>query len=731
MTGKRLILCGILAFLVLAQSILVPLAASGADGDYDIGNDAKYIKDLDLYYSDSYFYGSSEEYNPHLATLSLYMADASMVLGRPDSKTDTKWYQSQSNRIHSYYNAIGFDSFDCNEDYKTPTRFDTIGIAVAKKQISVNGKEFTVIGLTPRSGGYHSEWGNNVWLGYGPTSDYMHEGWYNAAKKAIWFLDDYIVKNNIQGDIKLWITGFSRGGATANLIAGILDDRIDKGEKIFPTVDVKRENIYTYTFEAPQGANINTKGMKHPRDAIYNNIWNIIDPNDIVPKVAMSQWGFTRFGNDVFTNTEFFEPFQYAFYMLTYEALCSDSGDKWSDYNAESITMYGIPMEKELLLATGFITTLLSTTTPIPGTTLISALTAYKNTSDILEEDKRKANYDPNILEMLLIEEITNHIGSREDYCDKYQTYVSSLLLIYMDDCSCKKDTTEGEAVSAMMTGLALGAASYMTSGVIGTLFKFSTDVNELNSKAAIEALLPVLNETYKNRPSELISLAMSSPNILQNHNPSYIKIHMKAQDSNYIDAWNVAHMRHIFKVDLSKKADMARASFFGFNDLKLHKESIDGDVAVNIEGHVLGRSDMKHCETGYAAGYYSYVSEEKMELFFPVDVKYGLAMKSYSKKVSHVIEYRLCYQFNSIGKENTIDVLIHDYYDVVSLNSDTIIDEPQRTVKEMMESRIHGGTIDDDPPYADKTVHNYLYDAIIVLILLGIVAFIFRGRKS
>ena len=77
------------------------------------------------------------------------------------------------------------------------------------------------------------------------------------------------------------------------------------------------------------------------------------------------------------------------------------------------------------------------------------------------------------------------------------------------------------------------------------------------------------------------------------------------------------------------------------------------------------------------------------------------------------------------------MDVVIHNYHDVISFNSDTIIDDPHKTVKEMMESRVHGAPIEDDPPYAMKNDHNYLYDAIIVLIVLGAVAFIFRGRKS
>lgn len=50
-------------------------------------------------------------------------------------------------------------------------------------------------------------------------------------------------------------------------------------------------DIYTYTFETPQGA-VNSD------EKSYNNIFNIVNPVDLVPKVAPSKWGFGRYGVD-------------------------------------------------------------------------------------------------------------------------------------------------------------------------------------------------------------------------------------------------------------------------------------------------------------------------------------------------------------------------------------------------------------------------------------------------
>ena len=150
-----------------------------------------------LYYSDDYFRQSSTTYNPHLATLSIYMSKYSQNPGGPDSLDDDYWFTHQSERVEKFLEAIGFENFDCNEDYKTRTAFDTIGVAVASRKID----DDTLIACTVRSGGYFNEWENNVFLGDGSQSDMMHEGWYKAANKLITFLGQYIQNKNINGNI--------------------------------------------------------------------------------------------------------------------------------------------------------------------------------------------------------------------------------------------------------------------------------------------------------------------------------------------------------------------------------------------------------------------------------------------------------------------------------------------------------------------------------------------------
>lgn len=63
-------------------------------------------------------------------------------------------------------------------------------------------------------------------------------------------MKDYIEEKNITGDIKLWITGYSRGAAVANLVAGELDKGL---HSLGEAVTLHPSNIYAYCFEPPAG----------------------------------------------------------------------------------------------------------------------------------------------------------------------------------------------------------------------------------------------------------------------------------------------------------------------------------------------------------------------------------------------------------------------------------------------------------------------------------------------
>ena len=585
-----------------------------------------------IYYSDDYFRHSSTEYDPHLATLSCIMTNFSVPLENPSS-LDSDWYIKQPKRLYGFFGSIGFKDFETNDDYVSRSRFDSIGVACANKQVD----DYTVIGVGIRSGGYFREWSNNVYLGDGTKSEYMHEGWYNAANKTIDFIDEYISANRITGKIKVWIAGFSRGGATANLAAGLLDNKILNDEEIFSNdVTLTRDDLYAYTFEAPQGANYNSETVEKPGSELYNNIYNVVNPNDLVPKVAMSEYGFTRFGTDKFITTEFYDPENYADNRDVFLNLYEENGSSRSGYKADDFKMYGTPLKKMAPLVAELVACL-----PAGVADIVSQI----KDGTILVKDDTKANYDANIAAYLLLEEMTKNIGSRSDYCSKYQQGVSNFLLTLMNDVDALKE----EELYGLLSKVLLSSAVSSVPG-FGNLAEdairdvLPKDANTDEVIDAIEPLLEVVAQTYWNRPNELISFGLYVKDIFQNHDNGVNIAHLEAQDSYYVGNYNREHGILMPMVELRDSADFGRVTCKDYNDIGLYTN--DGKTnLVSVKGAKGVKSEIKKCEKGFAVGYYSYATEEGLELFTPVNRKYILNMMSYSVKPKHTVSYSAFYQ--------------------------------------------------------------------------------------
>ena len=583
----------------------------------------------DVYFSQGYFEHPSTEYDPHLATAGVCMVISTFTNFGP---FDENWYLRQSEHIEEYFSAIGFNSFAVNEDYKKSATFDSIGLAAAKREFG----DYTVVAITPRSGGYFREWGNNMHLGDGSQSDMMHEGWYNAANKLISFLDDYVSENNVKGRVKLWMNGFSRGGATVNVAAGLIDNKLNKGENIFSNgAYTTRDDVYAYTYEAPQGANVNSKYVKAPKDALYDNIFNIVNPLDIVPKVAMKEYGFTRFGRDKYVRTKFYDPDNYATYNRTYNALLDviNQNKEVTVNHCDEFTMGGFELK---YLGVDIITF-------IAGNIFTdSELVNYVR----LCRDETKANYDANIAASIILEEVVKNIGGRDKYVEKYQNAIESVMMLIQN---------EAKPVSSPFSKLAKTFFATMVSKVLGGEGKakkeitngWGQDIGE-ELYRLISALAEPLFDVYWERPNELLSFAGFASYVMQNHYPDFVFAHLASQDSYYIDAYNEgkANADRISLVTFMDNADYGRMKFFGYNDIGLRLDSKKGQRVISIDGHYVGKSDIASCNGGYAAGYYSYATEEKMELFMPVGRTYNISMKSYSKKPYHRCEYWAYYEY-------------------------------------------------------------------------------------
>lgn len=260
-----------------------------------------YDTESEYYYNDSYFYGSACDYDASLSTMSLCLE-----LSTWSSYEKSSWYDPKAQRTdnaedpfwndklinvktlllgsptgESGYEGIGFDHFKANEYWENVPTKDSIGVVAARKQITDNkNNKYTLIALVVRGGGYGSEWASNFTIGINGE----HEGFGMAKKEVLDFLQEYVsgIGADESQNLKLWIVGFSRAAATANMVAGDLV----KNKTIS---NLTQENIYCYTFETPMGV------LEDQAVGNYSNIHNTINFNDLVPLVAMEAWDFTRY----------------------------------------------------------------------------------------------------------------------------------------------------------------------------------------------------------------------------------------------------------------------------------------------------------------------------------------------------------------------------------------------------------------------------------------------------
>lgn len=159
----------------------------------------------------------------------------------------------------------------------------------------------------------------------------------------------------------------------------------------------------------------------------------------------------------------------------------------------------------------------------------------------------------------------------------------------------------------------------------------------------SIGDFVELLVKVYKEKPNEIISAITNISDMFQNHSTAIGVNHVKCQDSYYIDAYNKDHTDKVSLVALRDNAAIVHMAFYGYNDVKVYSGN---NKVVDMEGYLLGKSEVKKCDQGFAVGYYSYVTEEKMELYFPVNNSYKVSFKSYSKKLRHLVTYNTFCQY-------------------------------------------------------------------------------------
>ena len=148
---------------------------------------------------------------------------------------------------------------------------DKIGMTVASR---LQNEELQIAVILQGTSG--DEWYSNFDIGY--TAE--HSGFAKAADYAELKLGDYVFTHAIGREPRFFLTGYSRGGAVANILSKRLCDRYGL------------EQVCAYTFASPA----TTISRRTNR---YNTIFNLVRAEDFFTRVPLRNWGYTRYGKTV------------------------------------------------------------------------------------------------------------------------------------------------------------------------------------------------------------------------------------------------------------------------------------------------------------------------------------------------------------------------------------------------------------------------------------------------
>ncbi|MCQ2528327.1 MAG: hypothetical protein MJ108_04320 [Saccharofermentans sp.] len=420
----------------------------------DEENQAKY------YYDDAYFDNSSYEYNPSLATMTLCLSMAAANV--PDDD-----YKNGDRNAKALMTDIGMTFYEANEWYNKKPEADSIGVICSAKQMD----DYTLVAIVIRGAGYASEWSSNFDMG----SSGNHEGFTKAQKDTLDFLDSFMEENGITGDVKFWVTGYSRGAATANLVGGALDDEYDFASD----VTYAKEGVYTYTFETPAAYYGMIEGEK------YNNIFNIINPNDVVPYVAPAEFGFRRYGIDMYLPS-------------------AETSANYYELRKRMLNIYATFPDYSNYIIDDFKVKRADFTIGASMDSIISM------------EDTDSINTQAIFFKNFISELAGEMIGDRENYADMYETGLRIVLDVMLGG-------NKGQEKESVTDFIARVISSAENAG-----FSMSTITD---SGSAIRAFIEYM---FTSRPYDFATLISNNAGLIQAHDHTICYSWLASMDSNY-----------------------------------------------------------------------------------------------------------------------------------------------------------------------------------------------------
>ncbi|MCR4562648.1 MAG: hypothetical protein K5694_05555 [Bacilli bacterium] len=247
-------------------------------------------------YSDTIFHNTGRIFSRPLRKLSL----AAVIVAHGEQDETGKTINQVKN-ISAFLNDIGFSNIDA--DNYAVSGIDNIGSLFAIKNITIDGVITPVVLAFTRGNYGNEEWAGNFTVG--ESGD--HEGFIKAAGVFEERLLSYINANVGVEDLskmKLWMPGYSRGAAIANVVGGEINAAIEGNGRLANSIlaRMSHENLYDYTFATPNAVLTDTVKSVEVQDNIYNYCLE----TDIVARVMPTKtdstdgsgFDFDRYGVD-------------------------------------------------------------------------------------------------------------------------------------------------------------------------------------------------------------------------------------------------------------------------------------------------------------------------------------------------------------------------------------------------------------------------------------------------
>lgn len=173
---------------------------------------------------------------------------------------------------HAGFEVLARVNYD--KDPQSPEH--TCAFMVGRKTVTYKGESRTVV-LTAVRGTSGGEWYSNF--------DVLPERNYDSAYAENFRLTAQNVYEtlkpilNAEDNPLILICGHSRGASCANLLGSMVNADFDPA------------NVFCYTYATPAT-------VRGSLDVYTGNIFNFINPCDVVPRLPLSEWGYTRVGTD-------------------------------------------------------------------------------------------------------------------------------------------------------------------------------------------------------------------------------------------------------------------------------------------------------------------------------------------------------------------------------------------------------------------------------------------------